>query len=542
MARKKSKYVGSCGIYVIVDKGDGRRLLLVHRRSKQVSEKGTLCTPGGIVERSVCGADGDDFEAGARTTALRELTEESGVRLPPAAVDSLLSLPVGKGAYWGAEWHRNFCAVISDFPLATGPEKDSMHEVDRNGVADLGIDAGDGYHAWLDVEELLERADLMEGCRVPLEYVRDEVACRTPEEAAEAEQRELESVEDDGALDRDRSRSPRRHAAAAKGGSRATLRPGPQQQQQQAPRGMRGSAMRMLQATAKAPPPSHWRNGQGWPCAGGGVAEVPWWELPAGSTGAGSAGGAWSSGWPQSGWSPAVPSAAPQYRAGGSGSAVPTGRGRGGISAKSSLRPAFPPEAEDILELSASFDLPRVAVFDLDDTCWKHGLDRKPFKGPPFTWSDAHGTLVDSGGAPVRFLADLGAVLLSLHRAGVQLAVASHNAHADWCGEVMDKFVLDESEGLCWGDIVPSELRIIEWEGKYWPQKTEHLRDIQTALADSPDGPPDFDDMIFFDDGKKVCREVEDQLGMVAVRCPDGISMAKLKEALERLGQKRNQC
>ena len=31
--------------------------------------------------------------------------------------------------------------------------------------------SGDGYHAWVAVDDLLLRDDLMEGCRVPLEHI-----------------------------------------------------------------------------------------------------------------------------------------------------------------------------------------------------------------------------------------------------------------------------------------------------------------------------------------------------------------------------------
>ncbi|CAK0900480.1 unnamed protein product, partial [Prorocentrum cordatum] len=68
MAKKKpSKYVGSCGIYVLAGRG-GERRLLVHRRSRQVSEPNTICAPGGIVERWLCGEDLSDFHSGALKT------------------------------------------------------------------------------------------------------------------------------------------------------------------------------------------------------------------------------------------------------------------------------------------------------------------------------------------------------------------------------------------------------------------------------------------------------------------------------------------
>jgi len=172
MAKKKpSKYVGSCGIYVLAGRG-GERRLLVHRRSRQVSEPNTICAPGGIVERWLCGEDLSDFHSGALKTAVTELREETGVRLDEAQVAELRQLPVDAGAaYWGPAMHRNFCAVLEECPVLAGPERASLHELVRDGMAGIGSPAGDGFHAWVDVRELLQRPDLMPGCRVPLEHL-----------------------------------------------------------------------------------------------------------------------------------------------------------------------------------------------------------------------------------------------------------------------------------------------------------------------------------------------------------------------------------
>ncbi|CAE8584745.1 unnamed protein product [Polarella glacialis] len=173
---KKSKYVGSCGIYVFVAaEASGQPCLLVHRRSRQVSEPLSLCAPGGIVERPLCGADGNDFEAGAKATALRELLEETGIALDAEAAASLDELPVGEGTYWGPALHKNFCIVlqrpsVDEFPAVPGPERASLHELVKGGMDQIGHPAGDQYHAWVPVQELLARTDLMLGCRRPLEH------------------------------------------------------------------------------------------------------------------------------------------------------------------------------------------------------------------------------------------------------------------------------------------------------------------------------------------------------------------------------------
>eukprot|EP00747_Dinoflagellata_sp_TGD_P182214 gnl/TRDRNA2_/TRDRNA2_36352_c0_seq1.p1 gnl/TRDRNA2_/TRDRNA2_36352_c0~~gnl/TRDRNA2_/TRDRNA2_36352_c0_seq1.p1 ORF type:complete len:314 (-),score=71.67 gnl/TRDRNA2_/TRDRNA2_36352_c0_seq1:130-1071(-) len=174
MTRKKNpKFIGSCGMYVFVDTGDGRPHLLVHRRSKQVSEPGTLCAPGGIVERASCLlADGYtcDFEHGARRTAAKELFEEAGVQLDEATIASMKQLPVGDGTWWGKQNHRNFYVFFDAYPLVSGPEKASTHEMVRSGITGFGKPAGDSYHVWADVQELLARDDLMAGCRHPVSH------------------------------------------------------------------------------------------------------------------------------------------------------------------------------------------------------------------------------------------------------------------------------------------------------------------------------------------------------------------------------------
>jgi len=167
------KYVGSCGIYVFADPDGMGIRMLVQRRSKQVYEPNTIASPGGIVERCLCGPGGADFEIGARTAAARELLEETGVALSEDDIGLMAELPVGGTPYWGVHRHRNYCWMFSSWPAVTGPERASLHELVRGGLEGIGEPAGDGYHAWVDISELLDRPDLMPGCRVPLEYIAE---------------------------------------------------------------------------------------------------------------------------------------------------------------------------------------------------------------------------------------------------------------------------------------------------------------------------------------------------------------------------------
>eukprot|EP00435_Cladocopium_sp_Y103_P021495 s3252_g5.t1 len=132
---KKSKYVGSCGMYVFYHDGDEYRLL-VHRRSKQVSESHKIAAPGGIVERIHCGEDGKNLKLGAKATAARELHEESGILLSEEQCEDFIDLPAAPGGWWGDGTHFNFGYVmhIDERPPVTGPEKDSQHELIRGGL------------------------------------------------------------------------------------------------------------------------------------------------------------------------------------------------------------------------------------------------------------------------------------------------------------------------------------------------------------------------------------------------------------------------
>ena len=176
MGRRPKSNIGACGVYVVVNLADDHPRLLVHRRSKNVTESCTIASAGGIVEKAMCVPPGSrqgwvDFERGALKTALRELVEEAGVELDHIALKDLKLLPASSESGWGEAKHRNYCAVLSAFPVVSGPSGQGKDVVLNNGLEGLGVPSGDGYSAWVSIKELQTRTDVMRNCKTPLAYM-----------------------------------------------------------------------------------------------------------------------------------------------------------------------------------------------------------------------------------------------------------------------------------------------------------------------------------------------------------------------------------
>lgn len=140
--------------------------LLVHRRSELISEPLTLSAPGGRVLRGQ-----EPFEERARKTALSELREESGLKLD---IEHLVLMSHPSRSH--SERHLNFSVVLSEFPHIPGPVADHRFEVKHKGAQDIqgAKQAGDGFHAWVQVDNLLEQSDLLPACRDVLHVFREE--------------------------------------------------------------------------------------------------------------------------------------------------------------------------------------------------------------------------------------------------------------------------------------------------------------------------------------------------------------------------------
>eukprot|EP00972_Heterocapsa_arctica_P059482 8770843-Heterocapsa_arctica.AAC.1 len=64
--------------------------------------------------------------------------------------------------------HTNFYLRISDERFKTrGPQPDHAHELLKGGMKNLGTDAGDHFHSWMKIDDLLRSTDtygVMQGC------------------------------------------------------------------------------------------------------------------------------------------------------------------------------------------------------------------------------------------------------------------------------------------------------------------------------------------------------------------------------------------
>lgn len=104
-------------------------------------------------------------EAGARWTAVKELQEGAGLSLPP---ECFFYLPSAPAEEHGGR-HINFAVRLEKKPCVRGPDHRYESEVQRGGMDGIGDAAEDGVHAWVSLEDLLCRSDLLSLCRAPIQ-------------------------------------------------------------------------------------------------------------------------------------------------------------------------------------------------------------------------------------------------------------------------------------------------------------------------------------------------------------------------------------
>ena len=163
--------------------------------------------------------------------------------------------------------------------------------------------------------------------------------------------------------------------------------------------------------------------------------------------------------------------------------------------------------------------LPKLIVFDLDDTLWIGDVDCT--YGPPFTCSTRH-VVSCRKRTTLPLHPHVPAILGHLKKSAIPLAIASRTTRPDWARQVLDAVRIEGlslaelSVHAAWGDCA----------------KTAHFSEIRDVTA------VEFPDMIFFDNEMRNITAVK-QLGVHCVFCPDGLTNDLFQASLTEFRKNR---
>ncbi|KAK3284815.1 hypothetical protein CYMTET_7559 [Cymbomonas tetramitiformis] len=170
--------------------------------------------------------------------------------------------------------------------------------------------------------------------------------------------------------------------------------------------------------------------------------------------------------------------------------------------------------------------LPKLVVFDLDDTLWSPEMWL--CAGPPFTKNNSTKAVCDRSGTEIQLI---GASREILHELATnekwrdsRVGYASRTDREDWARECLQMIEVGDSITM---DQVARPLQEI-FPGK----KTTHFKNLHETsripLAD----------MIFFDNEHRNCKDVS-ALGVTCVYTPDGMTKRNWEEGLKTFAQKK---
>lgn len=137
--------------------------------------------------------------------------------------------------------------------------------------------------------------------------------------------------------------------------------------------------------------------------------------------------------------------------------------------------------------------MPKVAVFDLDETLWPFDVDGWEFKYPFRRGSGDK--VVDSRGKVIKPFPHATQILNDLHSKGVKLGVASRTSFTEGAHALIDLFG--------WN-------KVVDYKEAYPGCKVTHFNKIQK------DSKVKFSDMIFFDNEYRNIRDIS-KLGVTCV-------------------------
>jgi len=168
-------------------------------------------------------------------------------------------------------------------------------------------------------------------------------------------------------------------------------------------------------------------------------------------------------------------------------------------------------------------EVPRLVVFDLDDTVWFPEMYM--ISGAPFTKED--GRVYDRRGTEVRVYPAAAAALELVHKdprfGETKVAFASRSNKREWCFDCMR--LLEVGSGLSILD-TSSQTEI------YSGSKRAHFAEIRKRS-----GVP-FNEMLFFDNERLNITEVS-QLGVTCLYTPGGMSEGFWAEGLDLYARNR---
>jgi magnesium-dependent phosphatase 1 len=179
----------------------------------------------------------------------------------------------------------------------------------------------------------------------------------------------------------------------------------------------------------------------------------------------------------------------------------------------SSAPSTIPTTLESLASLQA---VPKVIIFDLDNTLWTPELYQIRQRTPPVASRDIR--LFPASREVLQFLNDIEP---SHPLYGVELAIASRTSKGAWAEQLLNEFSIGTSP-------LRSFFRYIEIRTG---SKKKHLADIRAAS-----GVP-YSSMLFFDDDARMNLGETSQLGVLSCHTPRGLTTEHFVKALHKLSE-----
>lgn len=158
--------------------------------------------------------------------------------------------------------------------------------------------------------------------------------------------------------------------------------------------------------------------------------------------------------------------------------------------------------------------LPKIVIFDLDDTLWTPELYQIRQMQCP------------TPGKEISLFSDVPAVLRMLQqpksKQSIILAIASRTNKGEWARQLLQDFNLD---GTSLDGMFPQQ-------EIFTGSKKEHMANLKKKTG------VDYNEMVFFDDDERLnLKEISQQLGMLCGHCPKGMTMALFQKTMDRYAE-----